>query len=418
MGTGRLTMRKNWRNLLNFVRFVAVRFDEDRCIQVAASLTFTTLLSLVPLLTIAFAMFSAFPVFEEFSDQIKAYVFSNLMPEMSGKIITRYMQQFAESAMRLKTVGIVFLGVTAMLLMLTIDHAFNTIWRVSRPRPLLKRLVIYWAVLTLAPLLIGASLSLTSWLVGLSMGYARQIPVFGVGSLKILPVLFTTLAFAILYRLVPNSYVPHKHALIGAVAAAIMFESMNRMFGYYIAHFPTYKLVYGAFASVPIFLMWIYLSWLVTLLGAVIAASLSHWGAHTLKTSPSAQLLDALRVLQIMVNGLQQGKVNSFPEMSKSLRLGYDALEEILDRLESADIVRKSDGNAWLLMRDVGQIRASELLRLFVLHQGPLPTGRSDDPLQRWFANSVWQLEQNADLTLRELFAYSTEYSLSISRAK
>ena len=164
--------------------------------------------------------------------------------------------------------------------------------------------------------------------------------------------------------------------------------------------------------------MWIYLSWLVTLLGAVIAASLSHWGAHTAKTSPSGQLLDALRVLQIMANGLQQGKANSFPEMSKSLRLGYDALEEILDRLERADIVRKSDGNAWLLMRDVGHIRASELLRLFVLHQGQLPTGRSDDPLQRWFANSVWQLEQNADLTLRELFAYSTEYSMSVSRAK
>ncbi|MBI5439003.1 MAG: YihY family inner membrane protein [Nitrosomonadales bacterium] len=410
-------MRKNWRNFLNFARFIAMRFDQDRCAQVAASLTFTALLSLVPLLTIALAMFSAFPLFDELSNQIKAYLLNNLMPEMSGKLITRYMQQFTESAMRLKTVGIVFLGVTAMLLMLTIDHAFNKIWRVSRPRPLLKRLVIYWAVLTLAPLLIGASLSLTSWLVGLSMGYASQIPVFGVGSLKILPVLFTTLAFAILFRLVPNSYVPHKHALIGAVVAAVMFESMNRMFGYYISHFSTYKLVYGAFASVPIFLMWVYLSWLVTLLGAVIAASLSHWGATAAKTSPSAQLLDALRVLQIMANGLQQGKVNSFPEMSKSLRLGYDALEEVLDKLESADIVRKSDGNAWLLMRDVGHIRTSELMRLFVLNAS-LPTGKSDDPLQRWFANCVWQLEQNADLTLQELFAYSTEYSMSISRAK
>lgn len=409
-------MQKNWRNFLNFVRFIAMRFDQDRCVQVAASLTFTTLLSLVPLLTIALSVFSAFQLFDDFSAQIKAYLLNNLMPDVSGKIITRYMQQFAESAMRMTTLGIVFLGVTAMLLMLTIDHTFNAIWRVSRPRPLLKRLVIYWAVLTLAPLLVGASLSLTSWLIGLSMGYARQIPIFGVGALKILPVLFTTLAFAILFRLVPNSHVPRKHALIGAIVAAIVFESMNRMFGYYISHFPTYKLVYGAFASVPIFLMWVYMSWLAILLGAVISASLSHWGTPAVKTSPSGQLLDALRVLQIMANGLQQGKVNAFPEMAKSLRIGYDALEEILDKLESADIVRKSDGKAWLLMRDVGHIRASELLRLFVLHQGALPTGKNDDPLQKWYANCVWQLEQNADLTLRELFAYSTEYSMSISK--
>ena len=165
--------------------------------------------------------------------------------------------------------------------------------------------------------------------------------------------------------------------------------------------------------------MWIYLSWLATLLGAVIAASLSHWGATTTpKSSSSDQLLDALRVLQIMASGFQQGKVNTFPELSQSLRLGYDALEGILDKLESADIVRKSEGNAWLLMRDVAHIRASELLRLFVLHQEQLLAGKSDDPLQRWFANSVCQLEQNADLTLRELFAYSTEYSMSISRTK
>jgi membrane protein len=232
-------------------------------------------------------------------------------------------------------------------------------------------------------------------------------------------VLFTTLAFAMLFRLVPNSYVPRKHALIGAIVAAIVFESMNSVFGYYISHFPTYKLVYGAFASVPIFLMWIYLSWLATLLGAVIAASLSHWGAPaTQSSSSSAQLLDALRVLQIMANGLQQGKVNNFPELSKSLHLGYDALEEILDKLESADMVRKADVNGWLLMRDVGHIRASELLRLYVLEQSPLPIERNDDPLQKWFVDCIWQLEQNTDLTLRELFAYSAEYSRSISKSR
>lgn len=405
-------MQENWRNLLNFMRFVVARFNQDRCIQIAASLTFTTLLSLVPLLTIALAMFSAFPVFEDFSSQIKTYLINNLMPDMAGKIITQYMRQFTESAMRLTAVGIVFLAVTAMLMMLTIEHAFNTIWRVSRPRPLLKRLIIYWAVLTLAPLLIGASLSLTSWLVGLSMGYAKQIPVFGVGTLKILPVLFTTLAFAILFRLLPNSYVPRAHALIGAIVAAIVFESMNRVFGYYISHFPTYKLVYGAFASVPIFLMWIYLSWLTTLLGAVIAASLSYWRAPAAQNlSSAARLLDALRVLQFLASGLQQGRVSTFPELSRSLCLGYDTLEEILEKLASVDMARNTEGNGWLLMRDAGHIRAAELLRLFVLDSSSLSAGRGDGPLRQWIAACAGQLEQSADLTLQELFARSAEHT-------
>ena len=404
-------MQKNWRDFLNFMRFIAGRFNQDRCIQIAASLTFTTLLSLVPLITIALALFSAFPVFEDFSLQIKIYLLNNLMPEMAGKIITEYTQQFAESAMRLTAVGIGFLAVMAMLMMLTIDRAFNTIWQVVHPRPLLKRLVIYWAVLTLAPLLIGASLSLTSWLVGLSMGYAKHIPVFGVGTLKILPVLFTTLAFAILFRLVPNRYVPHTHALIGALVAALIFESMNRVFGYYVSHFPTYKLVYGAFASVPIFLMWIYLSWLTILIGAVIAASLSHWRAPvTQHLSSATQLLNALRVLQIMADGLQQGRVSTFQELSRSLHLGYDVLEEILEKLASADMVRKAEGQGWLLMRDANHIRATELLRLFVLDPSSLPVGQNDEPLQQWLVGCAGQLEQSTDLTLQQLFAHGVEH--------
>lgn len=400
-------MQNNWLNFIKFLRFSVTRFNQDRCLHIAASLTFTTLLSLVPLITIALAMFSAFPVFEDYSAQIKVYLLNNLMPDMAGKIITQYMQQFADSASRLTAVGLAFLAVTAMSMMLTIEQAFNIIWRVSHPRPLLKRLVVYWAVLTLAPLLVGASLSLTSWLVGFSMGYAKHVPAFGVGVLKALPVLFTTLAFAMLFRLVPNRYVPRSHALIGALVAAFAFESMNRVFGYYISHFPTYKLVYGAFASVPIFLMWIYLSWLAILVGAVIAASLSHWrtppATHSLL--PANRLLDALRVLQIMSKSFQLGKVSTFPEMSKSLHLSYDSMENILEKLVNADMVRKAEGQGWLLMRDVGNIRAKELLHLFVLDRGNLSGVQSEEPLHQWIAEIIGQLEQSNDLTLRELFA-------------
>lgn len=383
-----------------------MRFKQDRCAQIASSLTFTTLLSLVPLITIALTLFSAFPVFDEFSIQIKIYLLGNLMPETAGRVITHYTEQFTESAGRLSAVGLVFLAVTAMTMMLTIDQAFNTIWRVTRPRPVLKRLVVYWAVLTLAPVLVGASLSLTSWLVGLSMGYAKHIPIFGVGMLKALPVMFTTLAFAILFRLVPNRYVPPVHALIGGVVAAVLFETMNRVFGYYISHFPTYKLVYGAFASVPIFLMWVYLSWLTILLGAVVAASLPHWHTPEARYLPEVvKMLDALRVLKIMSEGMHQGTVVTIPALSKTLRLGFFTLEEIMERLVSVDLVRKAEGQGWLMMRDAAHIRATELLHLFVLDQSILLAEQGDDPLRRWLATCAAQLEHSTDITLQQLFS-------------
>ena len=398
-------MQKNWQDLQAFLRFVATRFVQDRCAQIASSLTFTTLLSLVPLITIALTLFSAFPVFDDFSVQIKSYLLNNLMPETSGKIISRYMEQFAESAGRLSAVGVVFLGVTAMLMMVTISQAFNTIWQVRRPRPLVKRLIVYWAVLTLAPILVGASLSLTSWLVGLSMGYAKHIPIFGVGALKILPVLFTTLAFAILFRIVPGRYVPYKHALIGGVVASVLFETMNRVFGYYISHFPTYKLVYGAFASVPIFLMWIYLSWLTILLGAVVTASLPHWRTPSARYLPAVEkMLDAMRVLKIMSRSLQQGVITTIPELSRELRLGFFTLEQIMEHLASAHLVRKAEGQGWLMMRDPGHIRATELLHLFVLDRNSLLIEQVDDPMQQWLASCAAGIEHNTDVTLQALF--------------
>jgi membrane protein len=398
-------MLKNFQDIRTLINFIAVRFSRDQCTETAASLTFTTLLSLVPLMTIALTMFSAFPVFEDFSIHIKNYLLENLMPETAGVVITRYMGQFTESAARLTTVGIAFLGLTAMMMMLTIDRTFNVIWKVRRQRPLVNRLVIYWAVLTLAPLLVGASLSLTSWLVGLSMGYAKHIPLFGIETLKILPVLLTMLAFTLMFRLIPNRYVPRRHALIGAFVAAMLFVTMNRIFGYYISHFPTYKLVYGAFASVPIFLMWIYLSWLTILLGAEITASLSHWRTPAMQQPSSAiRLLDALRILKTMISGFEQGRVSTFPEISRSLRIGYDELESILEKLVSADMVRKAEGQGWLLMRDGNRIRVKELLNLFVLELEALPARPAGDPLQEWLEACAGQLEQNTDITLKELF--------------
>lgn len=398
-------MQKNWRSLFVFIRAVLARFGHDRCVQIAASLTFTTLLSMVPLITIALTLFSAFPVFDDYSSQIKMYLLENLMPETAGTVITHYMQQFAESAGRLSAVGVVFLAVTAMMMMLTIDKAFNTIWRVSKPRPMFKRLFVYWAVLTLAPVLMGASLSLSSWLIGLSMGYAEHVPFLGVEVLKVLPVLFATMTFSLLFRLVPNRYVPLLHAAIGGFVAAVLFEMMNRVFGYYISHFPTYKLVYGAFASVPIFLMWIYFSWMTILLGAVVAASLSSWRTLESNSSPVAEkMLNALRVLKVMSESMRNGTVMTIPLLSKALNLGFFSVEQILDHLASANLVRRVEGAGWLMTREVRHVRATELLRLFVFDRSVLVLGQNDDPLMLWLANCAVQWEENTDVSLQTLF--------------
>ncbi|MDD2776327.1 MAG: YihY family inner membrane protein [Gallionella sp.] len=405
-------LQQNWQDVRVLGRLVVARFIYDRCLQVAANLTFTTLLSIVPLITIALTMFAAFPVFEHFSAQIKDYMEANMMPASTSEVIAKYMQQFTESATRLTAVGIVFLVITAMSMMLTIDNAFNLIWRVARPRALFKKLVVYWAVLTLAPLLIGASLSLSSWLVGLSMGYVQHIPFVGVAVLKLLPILFTTLAFTLLFQLVPNRYVPFSHALIGAVLASVLFGSMNAMFALYIKNFPTYTLVYGAFATIPIFLMWIYLSWITILLGAVVAASLSYWRKPPARhLPPVVQMLDALRLLKIMSDGLIIGKETTFPMLSNTLGLGYDQLEIILERLQAADMVCKTEQQGWILMRDPSHIRAAELLKVFVLdHHSLIEDAESEpDPLQSWLVGCVEQLERHTDITLQALFELQAE---------
>lgn len=397
-------MKTAGKKLFAFMRYVFAKFRQDNCTQMAASLTFDTLLSLVPMITIALTLFSAFPVFEDFSSEIKRFLLSNMLPETGGKMISRYVEQFAESATRLTAFGFAFLAVTAMLIMNTIDRAFNTIWRISKPRPWLKRMFIYWAVITLAPLLIGASLSLTSWLVGLSSGYAKHPPLFGMLALKTVPVILTTLAFSLLFRWVPNRHVPLNHALIGGVVAAVAFEAMSRGFGFFISHFSTYKLVYGAFASVPIFLLWIYFSWITILIGALIAASLSRWQHHgTKQLNAAEQFYFAVRVLDLMEQGLVEGELQTVSLLSKRLNLAFEATELLLDKLQDADMVRKLSGRGWKMIRTPKHILLRELSDLFLFDVNNLPAQDGDAEIHAWFKLVNQRLEELNSQTVQNI---------------
>jgi membrane protein len=392
--------------LFQFLGLIAARFRQDRCVDMASSLTFTTLLSLVPLITIMLIFFSAFPQFAEFSEHAKNIVLQNMLPETGGKIISRYMEQFADNAAKLTTLGIVLLAITSMLLIYSIDNAFNTIWRVSRQRTVIQRVLVYWAVLTLSPLLMGASLSMTSWLISMSVGKMSALSPLALGVLKVMPVVFAALAFAFLFRVVPNRYVPLQHAVIGGVVSAVAFEAMSRAFALYITNFPTYKLVYGAFASIPIFLLWVYLSWLTVLLGAVLTASLSHWRSKSgnQRLSAEAKLYYALCILKLMSKSLQSGEVQTLPGLSKELKLGYDSLEALLDKMAKANMVQRLAGRGWVMVRMPEHVQALEVYRLFVFDPEQSPRIQNCGEINAWLARMDKNNMTASDTSLQALF--------------
>lgn len=359
-----------WRlsHLFSFLRFAQHRFSQDRCVQFSASLTYTTLLALVPVVTIVLTVLSAFPMFADLMVQLKIFILSNFVPSSASKIITVYMQQFSEQAAHLTAIGIILLGVTAFMLMLTIDHAFNVIWRVRRQRSILHRFLIYWAALTLGPLMIGASLSLTSYLVSFSLGLVKGFPLVGMITLKMVPMALTVVSFALLYLIVPNRSISARHALVGGVIAGLAFELMKKIFTLYVTHFSTYTLVYGAFASIPIFLIWIYLSWLVVLSGAVITAALPYWarGDYPATSGAGREFFAALAVLRTLFQAQQSGEALSTSYLMRVSRMGWDDVEDMLDRFNRLKWAGKVTREGWVLTKGANAIRLAEVYREFV----------------------------------------------------
>jgi membrane protein len=248
------------------------RFREDHLGVTAGSLTFTTTIALVPLFTVMLALFSAFPVFARFRKVLEQQVLAGMVPDAIAKPVLLSLTKFATKASQMGGLGLIALGVTAMMLMLTIDHTLNGIWRVRTVRPIAQRVLVYWAALTLGPFLVGASLSLTSYLLSASGGFVDELP-GGVGVLLGLVVfMLQTAGFAALYKFVPNTFVRWEHAWGGGIFASMGLEAGQKGLAIYLSNAPVYSTIYGAFAAVPLFLIWIYLSWLIILMGAVITA--------------------------------------------------------------------------------------------------------------------------------------------------
>lgn len=353
--------------LIDLGRIVAQRFDEDRCTQIASSLTFTTLLSIVPIVTIALTVIAAFPAFGTVTAALQTFILEYMVPD-SADVIATYTQQFTKNTAQLTAVGVSILAVTSIMMLLTIDHAFNNIWRVRRPRGIVQRVFVYWSLITIGPILIGASLSLTSWLVGQAVGLVQGLPGAGVALLTIVPIILTSTALALLYIAMPNRRIRLRDAIAGGLLGGVMFEIMKRGFAFYVAQFPTYTLVYGAFAAVPIFLLWIYLSWLVVIFGAVVVAALPEWreGAGQNSPMPGSDFFDALQVLKILWRAHQKGEVVKLPEVLAAATVRTEQLEEILDTLTGAGWVSRTVPAGWVMHRDPVTITVADLYRFFV----------------------------------------------------
>jgi membrane protein len=258
----------------NVILMVAQRSRAERYSQVAGSLAFTTLLSIVPLLTVALAVVSRLPVSSMLRAALERFLLDNLLPQKAGVVIAEYVLRFSEKATHLTLAGALLLVVAAFALMLTIDHAFNGIWRVVRPRPLWSRVLAHALVLALGPMLLGAALAATTYAVSTSLGWVDEPLWLRRFLFGLLPALTLIGLFSLLFATVPNKAVRGLDAFAGGLLTALGLIAMQRLFSLFVVSFPAYNLIYGAFAAVPIFLLWLYLSWLVVLLGATLTAVL------------------------------------------------------------------------------------------------------------------------------------------------
>lgn len=398
-------MRRNFELLTRFLANVGRRFVDDDGFNLAASLTYTTLLAIVPLVTIALTVFSAFPAFGSFTRGINEFIAQNMLPPSVAQTITGYVDQFTRSAAGLTAVGLVFLAVTAIMLMQTIEGAFNRIWRVRRPRSLMFRVLTYWSVLTLGPLLIGAGLSMTSYLVSTSLGYAHQIPGAATLVLALVPVVLTALAFTLLYWVVPNRRVLLWHAFVGGLLAAVMFEGMKRGFALYISSIPSYARVYGTFAAIPIFLLWIYLSWLVAVLGAVVTAALPDWGAGRsgMERSLAMQYRDALSVLRVLIEAQQGSTTLDTRQIVRSARIPVETCEMLLDRLSREGWVMATEGGRWALACDPDLVTLAEVYERLIFRTARVRRMGDPEVVEAAISRAASALEQALHQPIRVL---------------
>lgn len=389
-----------WRDTLLTLRG---RFREDHMGLTASSLTFTTTIALVPFFTVALAVFTAFPMFSKMQGALQGWLIDSLIPDNIARQVLGYLTQFSKQANKLGVAGLGVLLVTAIALILTIDRTLNGIWRVKKTRPFTQRVLIYWSAITLGPVLLGASLALTSSVVAATSGLAGTLPFSLKFFLTAFQFLLIAAGLAALYRYVPNTYVKWSHAWAGGMFAALGIELAKKALGLYLSMVPTYSMIYGAFATLPILLIWIYVAWVIVLMGAVIAAYLPslmagvarRGGGHGWQFQLAVEVLQQLNTMR---NTTARGC--SASGLAHALQIDVLQLEPILETLTELDwvgqLVPNVDAGAdeesnYILLADPDQTLLEPLMQRLLLD-------KTDSTLP------LWQQGNWSSLKLKQVF--------------
>lgn len=349
---------------LAFARFLWKRFFDDKCLDTAGALSYTTLFAAVPMITAVFGVIAALPVFGDWRDAISNFLFHNFVPA-TGKAVQHYLLQFASNASKLTSIGIVVLLFTALMLMFSIEEQFNRIWRVAGRRALWARFLVYWATLTLGPIALVAALGLSSYLSGLPViNHAADLWKFKWILLSLLPFVVTFAALFGLYYVVPNRHVYWHHAAIGALVASILFGIARVAFTAYVATVASYREIYGTLAVVPLFLIWVYLSWVIVLLGASLAASIAafEYRPHLRSLPPGAEFLGLMHVIKHFAAAQRAGRGLDEDSLRKCASFfSDDLLRRYLDDLQQAGMIRRTEDEEWVLICNLETVSLADL---------------------------------------------------------
>ena len=407
MATINDTIKPLWRRFL----YLGSRFSVDRCPQIAAALTYMSLFALVPLLTVTYTMASAIPAFQGLETDIQAFLFKNLVPDTSSEI-EQYLNDFSRQAKNLTGFGISFLVVTAVLMLRNIEKAFNSIWRTRENRSALASFLLYWAVLSLSPIFIGLALGISTYVSSIAVHLENYDPV-GLGNylLRFLPLILSWAAFSLVYAAVPNCRVPFKHALVGGAVAALAFNIARSLFTTLVIN-SSYAFIYGAFAAVPLFLLWIYLSWNIVLFGGILVHSMSAY--QNLQQQARPTLLKALDVLYLFWTrhkvGLPVQELELMNDKQQIIGgLDSDTWRQLRTLFMGEHLITQNDRGHYLLSKDLSEIKFGQLKAIV---NSELPLNQEDPAHQlSWQKEAYHLLRQQRnqqhellDIPLTELF--------------
>ena len=408
-------LHRHLTHLLRFANRVLHRFIADKCIQRASALAYASLLATVPMVALIFSVFTSFQAFASVSSQLSDTLLEYLLPT-SQQAVQSYLSTVADKTTALSVFGVLGLLFTATALLNTIEEAFNTIWRITRARALFSKFITFWATLTLAPILIGASISITSYFAALPVlehvaegaAYIGQTPF-------LIPWLMSSLAMATLYSVLPNTSVPFRYAMIGGLVAGALFEWAKFGFAFYVTEVANYERLYGALSTLPIFLIWLYLIWVIVLIGAEIAFCLHHPEQSYRRQSkfliPGMQQFYSHLIIVRAAQALQQGKTLTMEMLMDETDVPDNIMQEWLDRLCQLELLRHTETggqSAWILGRDADRLSLFDIYQAINATPMLVPAAWQETPLGRHLHGLYFRMgrEQNnilKTISIREL---------------